>query len=53
MTYFEMMTKLEVYGKIRVSLVDVREFLDFLRRNGVFARTIAKDGYNEIILMSL
>lgn len=48
-----MMTKLEIYGRIRVNLIDVREFLDFLRRNGVFARTIAKEGYNEVILMSL
>lgn len=53
MTYFEMMRKLEIYGKIRVESTDIREFLDFLNRNGIYARTMAKDGYNEVILMSI
>ena len=50
-TYFEMMRKLEVYGKINVSILDIREFLEFLRRNSVRVRTIAKDGYNEVSLL--
>ena len=50
-TFFEMMRKLEIYGKINVSILDIREFLEFLRRNSVRVRTIAKDGYNEVSLL--
>lgn len=48
MTYFELMRKLDAFGTINVANTDVREFLEFLRRNGMNVTTTMCDGYNII-----
>lgn len=51
-TFSELLAKLEIYGRVVISMNDIREFSDFARRNGVSCRTrtINGDGSHEVVL---